>query len=58
MNGNKFPYGIGVEYDGREIKDADLEIVEIPAHTFAVFTCKGKISLYTAIKNELLFTVA
>ena len=42
LNGNKFPYGIGVEYDGREIKDADLEIVEIPAHTFAVFTCKGK----------------
>ena len=29
-------------YDGREIKDADLEIVEIPAHTFVVFTCKGK----------------
>lgn len=29
-------------YDGREIKDADLEIVEIPAHTFAVFTCRGK----------------
>ena len=58
LNGNKFPYGIGVEYDGREIKDADLEIVEIPAHTFAFFTCKGKISLYTAIKNELLFTVA
>ena len=42
LNGNKFPYGIGVEYDGREIKDADLEIVEIPSHTFAVFTCRGK----------------
>ena len=42
LNGNKFPYGIGVEYDGREIKDTDLELVEIPAHTFAVFTCKGK----------------
>ena len=42
LNGNKFPYGIGVEYDGREIKDSDLEIVEIPAHTFVVFTCKGK----------------
>ena len=42
LNGNKFPYGIGVEYDGRKIKDSDLEIVEIPAHTFVVFTCKGK----------------
>lgn len=38
----KFPYGIGVEYDGREVKDKDLEIVEIPAQTFVVFTCRGK----------------
>ena len=36
-----FPYGIGVEYDGRALDD-DLEVVEIPAHTYAVFTCKGK----------------
>ena len=42
LNGNKFPYGIAVEYDGREMEYADLEIVEIPAHTFVVFTCKGK----------------
>lgn len=40
--GNRFPYGIGVEYDGREITDDDLEVFEIPAHTYAVFTCKGK----------------
>lgn len=39
--GLKFPYGIGVEYDGRPVEEG-LEIVEIPAHTFAVFTCKGK----------------
>lgn len=37
-----FPYGIGVEYDGRPVQD-DLEIFEIPAHTFAVFTSKGKL---------------
>lgn len=37
-----FPYGIGVEYDGRPVTDDDLEIVEIPAHTFAVFTCRGQ----------------
>lgn len=37
----EFPYGIGVEYDGRPIDD-DLEVVTIPAHTYAVFTSKGK----------------
>lgn len=38
---DSFPYGIGVEYDGREVEDG-LGVVEIPAHTYAVFTCKGK----------------
>ncbi len=42
MQNNSFPYGIGVEYDGRELLDDTLEIVEIPALTYAVFTCKGK----------------
>lgn len=39
---NEFPYGIGVEYDGREMNDSDLEIVTIPEHTYAVFKCVGK----------------
>lgn len=39
--GLEFPYGIGVEYDGREVEKG-LEIVEIPAHTYAVFLCKGR----------------
>lgn len=38
----EFPYGIGVEYDGRPVNDDDLEIIDIPANTYAVFTCKGK----------------
>ncbi len=42
MEASKFPYGIGVEYDGRPVIHKDLEVVEIPAHTYAVFTCKGK----------------
>lgn len=42
MEGDKFPYGIGVEYDGRPVEHKELEIIEIPAHTYAVFTCKGK----------------
>ena len=41
LNAKQFPYGIGVEYDGRKV-DEDLEIVTIPAHTYAVFTSKGK----------------
>ena len=41
LNAKQFPYGIGVEYDGRNV-DEDLEIVTIPAHTYAVFTSKGK----------------
>lgn len=41
LNAKHFPYGIGVEYDGRKV-DSDLEVVTIPANTYAVFTCKGK----------------
>lgn len=41
LNVKQFPYGIGVEYDGRNV-DEGLEIVTIPAHTYAVFTSKGK----------------
>ena len=42
MEASRFPYGIGVEYDGRPMEQEGLEIVEIPAHTYAVFTCRGK----------------
>lgn len=38
----EFPYGIGVEYDGRPITDEDLEVVDIPSRTYAVFTVTGK----------------
>ncbi len=41
LNAKQFPYGIGVEYDGREF-DGDLEIVTIPDNTYAVFTSKGR----------------
>lgn len=42
MEANKFPYGIGVEYDGRPLTDDSLEVVDIPESTFAVFECRGK----------------
>lgn len=38
----QFPYGIGAHYNGDEVVDKDLTVVEIPAYTYAVFTCKGK----------------
>lgn len=37
-----FPYGIGAEYNGEDVKEDGLEIIEIPAYTFAVFQCKGQ----------------
>lgn len=56
LNAKQFPYGIGVEYDGRKI-DEDLEMVTIPANTYAVFTSKGKmpdafIETYNRIVTE------
>ena len=42
MDDSAFPYGIGAPYNGAEVKDEGLEVIEIPAHTYAVFTCKGK----------------
>lgn len=41
LDGKQFPYGIGVEYDGRNVDD-DLEVITIPTSTYAVFTSKGR----------------
>ena len=41
LDAKQFPYGIGVEYDGGKVADG-LELVTIPANTYAVFTSKGK----------------
>ena len=37
----KFPYGIGIEYDSKENIEG-LDIVTIPAYTYAVFKCFGQ----------------
>ena len=42
MANSGFPYGIGAEYNGAPLTDGGFDIVEIPAHTYAVFHCKGK----------------
>ena len=41
LDAKQFPYGIGVEYDGRKLDDG-FEVITIPASTYAVFTSKGK----------------
>lgn len=56
LNAKQFPYGIGVEYDGKAV-DGDLEIVTIPENTYAVFTSKGRmpdafIETYNRIVTE------
>ena len=42
MADSGFPYGIGAEYNGAPLCDDVLDIVDIPAYTYAVFQCKGK----------------
>lgn len=42
MSDDEFPYGIGAEYNGAPMGNEGLELVEIPAHTYAVFQCKGR----------------
>ena len=41
MDSSAFPYAIGVPYNGAPITDPGLELIEIPAYTYAAFTCKG-----------------
>ena len=42
MADSGFPYGIGAEYNGEPVTEKGFDIIEIPAHTYAVFQCKGK----------------
>ena len=49
MADSGFPYGIGAEYNGAPVTDRGLDVIEIPAFTYAVFQCKGKMP--DAFKN-------
>ena len=42
MGASSFPYGIGAVYNGAPVAEEGFQIVEIPAHTYAVFVCKGR----------------
>lgn len=42
MPNKDFPYGIGTHYNGDKITEDYLSVETIPAHTYAVFQCVGK----------------
>lgn len=56
MSDSAFPYGIGAEYNGAAMGDEGLELVEIPAHTYAVFQCKGKMPEAFKTTYQLIVT--
>ena len=52
-----FPYAIGAAYNGQPVTGDGLCVEEIPAHTYAVFTCTGSMpqafqELYHRIYSE------
>lgn len=53
----EFPYAIGAMYNGIPIEEKDFVVEEIPAHTYVVFPCVGKMpeafqKLYQQIYSE------
>lgn len=53
----QFPYAIGAIYNGTPVKEKEFTVEEIPAHTYVVFPCIGKMpeafqKLYRQIYSE------
>lgn len=42
MANSGFPYGIGAEYNGAPVTEEGFDIVEIPAHTYAVLNARAR----------------
>ncbi len=60
-NDKEFPYAIGAHYNGMPVTDAGLTVEDIPAHTYVVFPCVGKMpeafeKLYQQIYSEFFPT--
>ncbi|MCI2056409.1 MAG: AraC family transcriptional regulator [Oscillibacter sp.] len=56
-----FPYAIGAHYNGAPVQEPELTVENIPAHTYAVFPCTGKMpeafnKLYQQIYSEFFPT--
>lgn len=57
----EYPYAIGAHYNGAPVTDAGLTVETIPAHTYVVFPCAGKMPdalhrLYQQICSEFFPT--
>jgi AraC family transcriptional regulator len=57
----EFPYAVGACYNGAPVTDAGLTVEQIPAHTYVVFPCIGKMpeafsKLYQQIYSEFFPT--
>ena len=55
---SEFSYGIGISKSDAEIEDETLSVVTVPAHTFVVFKCVGKMpdafrNLYKFVCTEI-----
>ncbi len=55
MGGNIFDYIIGDDYDPRLEVPKDFEIIEIPKHTWVVFSCRGAANGKMLEVNERIF---
>ncbi len=56
-----YPYAIGVQYNGAPVAEDNLAVEVIPAHTYLVFICTGKMpealaDLYKQISSEFFPT--
>lgn len=57
----EFPYAIGAHYNGKPVTDEGLTVEQIPANTYVVFPCRGKMpeafqKLYYQIYSEFFPT--
>lgn len=56
MSGNRFRYMIADDFQAEAAADRNLEEYEIPAHTWAVFPCRGPMPLALQEVNRRIFS--
>lgn len=56
MAGEQFRYMIADDYTGEKAQNMELEVHEIPEHSWAVFPCKGAIPLPLQEVNRRIFS--
>ncbi len=56
MAGNQFRYMIADDYKAGEAEAKNLEVYEVPKHTWAVFPCKGPMPLPLQEVNRRIFS--